>query len=451
MFDRLGRIDSETPFVLELFTNHGIEVWSVNEGQQRMDSHTDKLLNYIRFWQAEGESEKTSIRVKTRLSQMVSEGIYTGGVVPFGYKLEHIGRMNKKGQPAKDLVVEPNEAAMVKKIFSKVVNEGYGSFQLATLVNEKGFRTRNNSKFTSSSILRILKNELYRGFLVRGENRSERIPELQLITDQVFLRTQEILEQRYYKNQEKRTVALRNNGRNLLAGNIYCAHCGCRLANSRRLYSNIKNNGTVVNKDQGIYVCYHKSRGLNDCDGASTYLSEKIDTAVMETLRFIFSNIAGCPEEEKIKEAYRQSVALNKAEQVKLEISIKKNSEQLEILRLEIGKVLTGESNFTSEDLAKNINSLKEILEADNKRLIELQKEENEKHNASNNIIPAYRQFRTWAIEFEDAPLKVKKMITNQIFSRVEVAKGYKIRYVMNMTYGQFCEEWMNINKQIAV
>ena len=67
MFDRIGRIDNETPFVVEWFIKNGIEVWSVNEGEQRMDSHVDKLLNYIRFWQANGESEKTSLRVKTRL------------------------------------------------------------------------------------------------------------------------------------------------------------------------------------------------------------------------------------------------------------------------------------------------------------------------------------------------------------------------------------------------
>ena len=58
MFDRLGRIDNETPFVVEWFIKNGIEVWSVNEGEQRMDSHVDKLMNYIRFWQANGESEK---------------------------------------------------------------------------------------------------------------------------------------------------------------------------------------------------------------------------------------------------------------------------------------------------------------------------------------------------------------------------------------------------------
>ena len=36
MFDRLGRIENETPFVLEWFADHGIEVWSVNEGQQML-------------------------------------------------------------------------------------------------------------------------------------------------------------------------------------------------------------------------------------------------------------------------------------------------------------------------------------------------------------------------------------------------------------------------------
>ena len=43
-------------------------------------------LNYIRFWQANGESQKTSMRVKTRLHQLVEDGIYTGGCAPFGYR-----------------------------------------------------------------------------------------------------------------------------------------------------------------------------------------------------------------------------------------------------------------------------------------------------------------------------------------------------------------------------
>ena len=67
MFDRLGRRDDETPFIVEWFTKQGIEVWSVNEGQQRFDTHVDKLMNYIRYWQASGESLKTSVRTRKRL------------------------------------------------------------------------------------------------------------------------------------------------------------------------------------------------------------------------------------------------------------------------------------------------------------------------------------------------------------------------------------------------
>ena len=61
MFDRLGRREDETPFLVQWFIEHGIEVWSTREGQQRLDNRVDKLMNYIRYWQAGGESEKTSI------------------------------------------------------------------------------------------------------------------------------------------------------------------------------------------------------------------------------------------------------------------------------------------------------------------------------------------------------------------------------------------------------
>ena len=116
MFDRLGRIDSETPFVLEWFVEHGIEVWSVQEGQQKLDDQVDKLMNYIRFWQANGESVKTSMRLKTVTVQMVSAGIYRGGAAPFGYRAEHLGRVNKKGQPVKDLVVDDKEKERKRKM-----------------------------------------------------------------------------------------------------------------------------------------------------------------------------------------------------------------------------------------------------------------------------------------------------------------------------------------------
>lgn len=45
-------------------------LWSTQEGEQRFDNHIDKLLNYIRFWQADGESEKTSMHISVFINAL---------------------------------------------------------------------------------------------------------------------------------------------------------------------------------------------------------------------------------------------------------------------------------------------------------------------------------------------------------------------------------------------
>ena len=204
MFDRLGRIEYETPFILQWFVEHGIEAWSVNEGQQKFENHVDKLTNYIRFWQASGESEKTSIRVKTRMNQMTSEGIFTGGAVPYGYCLVDQGRKNKKGKEMRDLVINETEAEIVKMVFKMTIEQGYGSHRMAEYLNRLGYLTHKNAPFQSSYILRILKNQIYRGFLERGDVKSERIEALQIISDADFFKVQNILSQRANKSDELR-------------------------------------------------------------------------------------------------------------------------------------------------------------------------------------------------------------------------------------------------------
>ena len=76
-------------------------------------------MNYIRFWQAAGESEKTSIRTRDRIRQIVSSGHYTGGFVSYGYQLVDQGRRNKREKPDKDLVItDTNLPAGWKKILA---------------------------------------------------------------------------------------------------------------------------------------------------------------------------------------------------------------------------------------------------------------------------------------------------------------------------------------------
>ena len=69
MFDRLGRIESETPFVLEWFVQHGIQMWSTHEGQQKIETHGDKLMNDI-FENTETMKENEHPRFYTAESVM---------------------------------------------------------------------------------------------------------------------------------------------------------------------------------------------------------------------------------------------------------------------------------------------------------------------------------------------------------------------------------------------
>ena len=226
MFDRLGRRDDETPFIVEWFTKQGIEVWSVNEGQQRFDTHVDKLMNYIRYWQASGESLKTSVRTRTRLEQLTGEGHYTGGTVAFGYKRVRLGRVNKKNQEVCDLVIDEAEAEIVRLIFHKYVYEGYGAQKLSHYLYEQGVVGRNNKNIPNTSIVRMIKNKGYTGYLINGAVETE-CPQLRIIEPELFEQAQEL---RQARTCERGGTSLGTSSKALLTGLVYCGHCGNRLS-----------------------------------------------------------------------------------------------------------------------------------------------------------------------------------------------------------------------------
>lgn len=192
-FDRLGRIDSETPFILEWFVEHGIEMWSTKEGQQKIETRSDKLINYLCFWQAGTESENTSQRVSTAMRQMVSAGKYVGGVTPYGYRTVKSGVSNKRGKELLTLEVDEDEAEVVRMIFQKTVTEGYGSHRMSSLLNGMGHRMHSGAKFQCNSVNRILANPIYCGFIKFGDTLSPKRKDLQIIEDDVFQNAQYIL------------------------------------------------------------------------------------------------------------------------------------------------------------------------------------------------------------------------------------------------------------------
>lgn len=277
MFDRLGRRDAETPFFVEDLAMSGVQIWSVKEGQQRFESHTDKLINYIRYWQASGESIKTSERIKTRMAQLTSAGAFCGGVIPYGYRLIETGRKNNRGHCIHNLEVIPEEAEVIRIIFDYYIRYGYGSRKIASELATRKVFNRHGELFHPSSIKAILHRELLTGIIRRGESCSPFIPELQIITQETFQKAQQMTTQR-----KDGKILPKNQGRNLFSGNIYCGCCGGRMFASTARKSH---HPTVNSNDRvSIYKCYNRVQHHDLCKGQTSYRAERIEKTVLEKL-----------------------------------------------------------------------------------------------------------------------------------------------------------------------
>ena len=150
-------------------------------------------MNYIRYWQASGESLKTSIRTKTRLGQLTEEGHYTGGTVPYGYRAVDKGRVNKRNRTVLDLEIDEDEAEVIRLIFHKYVDEGYGAQRLSHYLHEQGIKSRDGKGFPNTTVNRIIKNIAYTGIIKNGESQSGYIDELRIIDVSTFSKAQEIM------------------------------------------------------------------------------------------------------------------------------------------------------------------------------------------------------------------------------------------------------------------
>lgn len=450
MFDRIGRIDDETPFVVEWFVKHGIRVWSVQEGEQRFESHVDKLMNYIRFWQASGESEKTSIRIKTRMKQLTMEGQYTGGSVPFGYQLARKGRLNKRGKEVYDLVVDPVEAEWIVCIFEKTVKEGCGSYQLADYLNSHGIRTHSGAKFQCNTIIRILRNRLTCGYMVSGETVSPHMKELQIVDEMLFEKAQFILDQRMRNNNDKRKITLKNQSRSLLSGIMFCAHCGGRITSDISKDSYTTKDGTTKHTVNPRYRCYHNCNHICKCDGQTVYSAAKVDSVVINIIRDMLSRIGDEPDETEFRKEFDKHINICKAKLTKLKAELNKNRTQYDKLNEEIANTLIGESFYSPEQLSAAMTRVQQNIVAIESQIERINIELDNKKQAVRKLKPMYEQFKGWAEEFDLVPTEQKKMIISQLISRIEIGKGYKISIQLNMDYEQFCEGWMNKEKDAS-
>ena len=124
-----------------------IELYSLQEGKLTEDNIDSEFSNDIRALVNSHERKRVSRRVKFRKQYAKSQGIWTGGVAPLGYKLIN-----------SELVIDEEEAPKVKEIFQLYI-EGNS---YAAIAKKFGFQD-------SKKIMRMLANPIYIGKLKQNE------------------------------------------------------------------------------------------------------------------------------------------------------------------------------------------------------------------------------------------------------------------------------------------
>ena len=437
MFDRLGRIDDETPFVVEWFIKMGIEVWSVNEGEQKMEQHVDKLMNYIRFWQAAGESEKTSIRTKTRLAQIVQEGFFRGGTAPFGYRLEKQGRLNKNNQEVNEILVDDTESVIVRMIFDLYVTKGYGSQRISTYLREQGVYTRRGDNFTNSTISNMLKNRTYTGVMKCGETVTDVFPHLQIINPHTFEMAQSIIKQRSVDFKD-RQVPLNTKGSSLLSGNVFCGHCGARLIITTNGKKRVRKDGSVAVTPRTRYVCYNKTRHPGKCNGQTGYTSSKLDGIIEAVTHTLFKQVTDAPKDILISKQYESVIEDCKKQLVIAQVASKAQNTEVAEYEAEVIKIIRGESKLDADLLNKLYDESKEKAANADEVVKQLKSKMAESKNLMKSFSKQYDEFVSWADMFDACDMETKKMILARIMSSVKVMRDYEIDITFTVSFEHF-------------
>lgn len=438
MFDRIGRRAEETPFVVEWFVKHGIQVWSVNEGEQKIDSHVDRLTNYIRFWQADGESQKTSMRTKAALDQMVQEGRFRGGIAPYGYKLVPSGVLNKRKHEVYKLEVDENEARVVRMMYDLCVGSGYGRFKVANFLSSMGIKTRDGKNWHEATVGRILHSDLYIGILHNGDTRSDIFPELQIIPPETFELVQKLMEERAADCNALRTMPLNTKGQSLLSGNVFCGHCGGRLTLTTNGTVRINAAGERVGRKRIRYVCYNKTRKRNDCNGQTGYTMHILDKLITDILHQVFRRMRSVEESEIVARTHRNAMVSLTERIATAKAECAKATKEYESLKMEILKAVQGKSAFPMDILSELVNNARtQMLDAD-AHLTELTVELDKSTQRIEAIKRDYRRLLEWSQMFDKSDLAVKKMIAAYIIKRVDVYSDYRLHITFNINFAQF-------------
>lgn len=224
--DRFGRNSVEITMNKQILQNNGKAVISATQRTAQNVDGTKNLdgilLEQIYIGMAEYYSEELAQKIHRGLQESWTKGNFTGGYVPYGYKVIVDERSLRDKKPRKLLVVEEEAARVVQFIFTEYA-KGTSKKDILEELHKANYKNARGKHFTLSSLQPILCNSRYTGECERyGITYTNIYPKI--IEKELFAMVQKQLSKNKHKagaNKAKDTY--------LLSGKAYCGHCGANI------------------------------------------------------------------------------------------------------------------------------------------------------------------------------------------------------------------------------
>ena len=213
--------------------NDGVGVFFQNDNINTFDEDSELRLAIMSSI-AQDELRKLSSRVKFGQQQAIKQSVVFGNSRIFGYKKDN-----------KRLIIDEEQAPMVRELFELYATDEYSMKQLETLFWEKGYRNYNGKKIVHSTMSNMISNPKYKGYYVGNKVRivdmftkkqkflppeewvmfkdetGEIVPAI--VSEELWDQANVVLRKRSDDVKGRQGIC---NHANLLTGKLYCTHCG---------------------------------------------------------------------------------------------------------------------------------------------------------------------------------------------------------------------------------
>lgn len=253
--DRLTRSVRDLHNLLDMFEKHNIKFRSATEVYDTTTA-MGKLFITIVAALAEWERGNLSERVRFGMEQLVNEGKWPGGVVPYGYEWD--------GQT---MHIIPEEYTILREL-RRLYMAGNGLRNTALHLNTKGMVRREGKVWTATIVAYTLENPFLAGKIRYGtKDKDGKYPMLKradrvevMMTDSVFPTIYTWEEYQEHTTRMKKREKYGNSRRNdyWFVGILRCARCGSKLKSNT--YTNRKKDGTKY-EPMRYYRCYSRVNG----------------------------------------------------------------------------------------------------------------------------------------------------------------------------------------------